>query len=209
MPLFIPLESRLRKEGCRIIAGIDEAGRGPMAGPVVCAAVILKERMKLSGLNDSKKVSKKNRERLFQLITKNSLDYSISIVSHLTIDSVNIVNAVQLGNYQCIEHLKYKPDIVLIDGRDKQILDIDWKTIIKGDQKIRSIAAASILAKVFRDNIMKYYASLYPKYEFQKHMGYGTRLHRSHMEEFGPCEIHRKSYSFNDAKNSNSRKLRR
>jgi len=193
---FIPMESELKKNGFLIVAGMDEAGRGPLAGPVSCAAVILKENSKIPGLNDSKKLSKKQREKLFEIILKNVIDYSVVLVSHVLIDKINILNAVKLGNKICIESLKTKPDIVLIDGRDKQILNIPHKTIIRGDEKIRCIAAASILAKVVRDKVMKKYAKEYRKYGFEKHMGYGTRIHRGNIIKFGPCPIHRKSYSF-------------
>lgn len=196
MPRFIPIEAQLQKEGFVLVAGIDEAGRGPMAGPVVSAAVILKRGARLPGLNDSKKLTKRKREELFEKIVKNSLDFTISIVSPQTIDDINILESVKLANYLCIQDLKFKPDIAVIDGRDKQILEIPFKTIIKGDQKVRSIAAASILAKVTRDKLMTYYTKKYPNYGFERHMGYGTREHRSNMEKFGLCEIHRKSYSY-------------
>jgi ribonuclease HII len=196
MPRFIPIEAQLQKEGFVLVAGIDEAGRGPMAGPVVSAAVILKQGARLPGLNDSKKLSPRKREELFEKIVKNSLDFTISIVSPQTIDKINILESVKLANYLCIQDLKYKPDIAVIDGRDKQILKIPFKTIIKGDQKVRSIAAASILAKVTRDKLMAYYAKKYPNYGFERHMGYGTREHRSNMTKFGLSCIHRKSYSY-------------
>lgn len=195
MAVFFPFESHLKKMGFNLIAGIDEVGIGPLAGPVVCAAVILKENTKLPGLNDSKLVTKKNRERLFKLITEKALDWSITIVSHLVIDDINILGAVRFANYLCVKHLKYKPDFVLIDGIGKQILQVPFQTIIKGDSRVRSIAAASILAKVTRDRIMEYYAKKFDKYGFEEHMGYGTRLHRSNINKYGYCEIHRKSYS--------------
>jgi ribonuclease HII len=127
------------------------------------------------------------------------VDYSIVLVSHITIDEINILNAVRLGNKLCVEALKKTPEIVLIDGRDKQILTVRHETIIKGDAKVRCIAAASILAKVTRDKVMKKYAKEFSKYGFEEHMGYGTRAHRSNLIKFGRCEIHRKSYSFKAA----------
>jgi len=196
MAHFIPLEDKLKKIGFGLVAGVDEAGRGPMAGPVVSAMVILKEKTKLKGLDDSKKLTAKNRERLYELILKNCVDYSIAIVSHLTIDKINIANAVKLGNTFCLEDIKIKPDVIVFDGKEKQRVNIPYMTVIKGDSKVKCVAAASVLAKVTRDHIMRYYAKKYTKYGFEKHMGYGTRLHRSNMIKFGLCEIHRKSYSF-------------
>jgi len=191
---FVPIESRLRSIGCHLVAGIDEAGRGPLAGPLVSAAVILKENVKIPGLNDSKLLSSKKREELFELIVKNSVDFSISIIPHTQIDKINIVEAVKLANYNCIKELRCKPDIALIDGRDKQILDIKFLTVIKGDQIIKCIAAASILAKVTRDALMKHYAKEFRQYGFEIHKGYGTRIHRNNIKKFGRCEIHRKTY---------------
>lgn len=196
MPKFIPIEAQLRKDGLNLIAGVDEAGRGPLAGPVVSAAVILKNGARIPGLNDSKLLSARKREELFLKVLDSCLDYSISIVPPQIIDETNILKAVQLANRECIASLRQKPEMVLIDGRDKQILDLPHRTIIKGDQKIRSIAAASILAKVTRDHLMVHYSDQYPNYGFERHMGYGTRQHRDRIREFGFCEIHRKSYSF-------------
>jgi ribonuclease HII len=192
------MESGLRKSGFNFVAGMDEAGRGPMAGPVCCAAVILKDGARIPGLNDSKKLSARQRLKLFDIILKNALDYAIVLVPHQIIDEINILNSVRFGNQLCVEALETKPDIILIDGRDKQFLTENHKTIIKGDSKIRSIAAASILAKVTRDKVMKKYSEEFPNYEFERHMGYGTRLHRALLKRFGPCEIHRKSYSFHN-----------
>ena len=191
---FNPLEAQLRSQGIFLIAGIDEAGRGPLAGPVVSAAVILKKGARLPGLNDSKKLSATKREKLFQQIINQSLDYSITAVSAKFIDQHNILIATQVANDLCISGLKTKPEIVLIDGRDKQMIDLPFKTIIKGDQKIRTIAAASILAKVTRDKIMQYYSKQFPQYHFQKHMGYGTRLHRQTIAKYGKSSVHRQSF---------------
>lgn len=193
---FIPLEAQLKKSGLVLIAGIDEAGRGPLAGPVVSAAVILKENAKLPNLNDSKKLTPHVREKLFGMILKSAIDYSITIVPHATIDEMNILNATIFANYLCVRHLRVKPDIALLDGRDKQIIVEKHQNIIKGDEKIRVIAAASILAKVVRDRLMTHYAGIYKNYGFEKHMGYLTRLHRSNISKYGLCEIHRKSYTF-------------
>lgn len=191
---FINLERQLKNAGCNLIAGIDEAGRGPLAGPVVSAAVILKQSVRLPGLNDSKKLSAKQRVRLFNLILKNAVDYSITAVSHLVIDKYNILNATRFANDLCISALQNKPDIAVIDGHDSQILDIPFITVVKGDAHVRSIAAASILAKVVRDAIMHRYSKEFPQYGFEKHVGYGTRLHRSSLAKHGFCAIHRKSF---------------
>jgi len=197
MSRFIPIEKSLRLEGFSFIAGIDEVGRGPLAGPVVSAAVILKINAKIPGLKDSKQLTKAQREALFPIILSNALDYAIGIVSHKTIDEINIANAIRLANKMCIDHLEQKPDMVLIDGRDKQTLDIPYKTIIKGDTKVKCIAAASVLAKVLRDKLMEEYSKEFPVYSFEKHVGYGTREHRKLIGTHGPCEIHRMSYNWN------------
>jgi ribonuclease HII len=195
--MTIQIESDLYRNGFSLIAGIDEVGRGPLAGPVVSAAVILKKNARIPGLKDSKQLTKAQREALFPVIMKNALDYAIAIVSHKTIDKINIANAIRLANKMCIDHLKKKPEMVLIDGRDKQILDIPYKTIIKGDTKVKCISAASVLAKVLRDKLMERYAKEFPVYNFGKHVGYGTREHRKLIGKYGPCEIHRISYNWN------------
>lgn len=182
----------------RLVAGIDEAGRGPLAGPVVCAAVILKKGAKIPGLNDSKKLTAKKRETLFPIIKKSAIAYAIATIPHAYIDKHNILKAVQKANFLAIKKLKTKPTLILIDGCDKQILDplnIPYKTIIKGDTFVREIMAASILAKVTRDRLMRRYSEKYPEYKFEKHKGYDTRLHRSLLQIHKPCEIHRKSYT--------------
>lgn len=195
MPSFIPLESQLKKQGFNLIVGIDEAGRGPLAGPVVSAAVILKDNARLPGLNDSKKLSARQRKKLFGLILNNAIDYSITAVSHITVDKINITNATKWANELCINALRIKPQIALLDGRDKPNLKIPFQNIIGGDAKIRSIAAASILAKVLRDKIMIHYAKEFPYYGFALHKGYGTRSHRANINRFGLCEIHRRTYT--------------
>jgi len=192
---FIPLEAGLKKQGFSLIAGIDEVGRGPLAGPVVSAAVILKDKARLPGLRDSKLLTKEAREKLFPLIIDQCLDFTVAIVSHQTIDEINILEALRWANYLCIENLAIKPDIAVIDGTDKQILDIPFITIIKGDLRVKSIAAASVLAKVIRDRIMTHYSLEYPEYEFHKHMGYSTRTHRQNIFQHGHCEIHRQTFT--------------
>jgi ribonuclease HII len=196
MSSFLKVESGFKKLGLRFIAGIDEVGRGSLAGPVVSAAVILKENAKLPGLADSKLLTKQKREKLFKLIIKNSLDFAISFVTNEIIDEHNITEATKFANLLCVKYLKYIPDIALIDGIDKQYLQIPFKTIIKGDSKVRSIAAASIIAKVARDRVMEEFAKEYNNYGFERHVGYGTREHRSNIKKFGYCDIHRKSFTF-------------
>ena len=196
MTPFFPLEAKLRKQGFQFIAGIDEAGRGPLAGPVVSAAVILKENCRLPGLKDSKLLTHKQRHRLFHQILKNAQDYAITAVSHVLVDEFNILRATIFAHDLCLSGLNIKPDLALIDGRDKQIIDIPFYNIIKGDRRIRSIAAASVLAKVMRDKIMTKYSEEFPNYGFSIHMGYGTRKHRINILKFGRCEIHRKSFTF-------------
>ncbi|MBD3360227.1 ribonuclease HII [Candidatus Peregrinibacteria bacterium] len=204
MSPFLPLESTLRKLGYNFIAGIDEAGRGPLAGPVVSAAVILRKNAKIPGIKDSKLLTPNKRKELFDLIVKNSVDFAITAVSHKIIDEINILNSVRFANYLCINYLKHKPDIALIDGIDKQELQIPFKNIIKGDVKIRSIAAASILAKVVRDTIMITYSKEYKDYCFEKNVGYCTREHVSLLKKYGPCDIHRKSYNIKTFTYTNS-----
>lgn len=195
MPSFLPFEKQLREQGFNFIVGIDEVGRGPLAGPVVSAAVILKEKTRLPGLNDSKLLTAKKRQKLFNLILENALDYAVAIVPHTTIDEFNILNATRMAHDLCLRELSCIPEIALIDGCDKQIIDIPFINIIGGDRKIRSIAAASILAKVVRDTLMAHYSKEFPQYGFDQHFGYATRLHRSNLEKHGYCEIHRRSFT--------------
>ena len=178
-----------------LIAGIDEAGRGPLAGPVVCACVImpLEEDKIIQGINDSKKLTEKKREELYEKIINTAIDYCIVPIDEKTIDQINILNATKLGMEKALNGLKYTPNVVLIDAV-KINTDIKQENIIKGDAKSYNIAAASILAKVFRDNFMKSLAEKYPNYHFDKHKGYGTKDHISALKEFGKCEIHRDSF---------------
>lgn len=199
---FFPLESQLRLQGFKLIAGMDEVGRGPLAGPVVSAAVILKDKTRLPGLDDSKKLSASQRTKLFNLILDNCIDYSITAISHVLVDQYNVLNAIRFANDLCISELIERPDIAIIDGHDKQIIDIPFITVVKGDSHIRSVAAASILAKVVRDAIMHRYAEEFPDYGFEKHVGYGTRLHRSCLAKHGICAIHRKSFQLLKHENS-------
>jgi len=179
-----------------LVAGVDEAGRGPLAGPVVVAAVILDINKPIAGIDDSKKLTEKKRELLYDIIVSEALSYSLIEVSHQRIDKINILQAVLEGMRIAVETLDVKPQICLFDG-NKTPHDYKFKAqaVIKGDAKIASIAAASILAKVHRDRIMKQYDILYPQYGFAKHKGYPTKLHFETIKTYGPCPIHRLSYA--------------
>lgn len=178
-----------------VIAGIDEAGRGPLAGPVVCACVVMpleREKM-IEQVNDSKQLSSKKREKLYDEIVKVALDYAIIEIDEKTIDEINILNATKLGMKRALESLKIKPDIVLIDAV-KIDSNIRQENIIKGDTLSYNIAAASILAKVYRDRLMIKLSEKYPQYNFAKHKGYGTREHINALKIYGKCPIHRESF---------------
>lgn len=181
--------------GYKVICGIDEAGRGPLAGPVYAAAVVLPLGLEIEGLNDSKKLSEKKREALFDVICEKAVDYSIGIATEEEIDEINILNATFLAMHRAVEGLKTKPDYALVDGNQyPKIPFVTEETVVKGDAKSMSIAAASILAKVSRDRFMLEKAKEYPQYEFEKHKGYGTKLHYEKIIEFGPSPIHRRSF---------------
>lgn len=178
-----------------LIAGIDEAGRGPLAGPVVCACVImpLSDDKIIMGINDSKKLTAKKREELFEKIIETAIDYSIVQIDEKTIDEINILQATKLGMKRALENLKTTPDIVLIDAV-KIDTQIKQDNIIKGDALSYNIASASILAKVFRDRLMEELSKKYPKYNFSKHKGYGTKEHINALKTYGKCEIHRETF---------------
>ena len=181
-------------KGYKYICGIDEAGRGPLAGPVFAAAVILPLDCEIEGLNDSKKLTEKKREALFPIIMEKAIDYSVASASEKEIDEINILNATYLAMNRAFDGLKIKPDYALIDGNRKPSVKAFEETVVKGDAKSMSIAAASVLAKVSRDRYMLEMAKLYPQYEFERHKGYGTKLHYEKIEEFGISEIHRRSF---------------
>lgn len=187
-------EDQLREMGINYIAGIDEVGRGPLAGPVVCAAVILPKDFELLGLTDSKKVSLKNREEFYTVITSEALAIGVAMVSASEIDAINIYEATKLGMKKAIEELTISPEHLLIDAM-KLSISIDQTSIIKGDSKSVSIAASSIVAKVTRDRYMEQLAKLYPQYGFEKHMGYGTSEHLAAIDQYGPCPEHRKTFA--------------
>lgn len=179
----------------KLIAGIDEAGRGPLAGPVVCACVImpLDEDKLIDGINDSKKLTEKKREELYDKIIERAIAYSIVEVDERTIDRINILNATKQGMKRALDGLKVKPDIVLIDAV-KLDTDLPQDNIIKGDAKSYNIASASILAKVYRDRLMKELSEKYPQYNFAKHKGYGTKEHIENLKKYGKCELHRETF---------------
>lgn len=193
MDLF-EFESKASHQGFKNIAGIDEAGRGPLAGPVVAAAVILPSRVNIPGLNDSKKLSANKREELFPKIQEISVTFGLAVVDQKVIDKINILQAARLAMKQAVETLKITPGLLLIDGNQKIDSTLNQWAIVKGDSRSLSIAAASVLAKVTRDRIMDGYHKLYPQYEFNRHKGYGTRLHRNLIQEHGPCPIHRRTF---------------
>lgn len=187
-------EKELKKMGYRYIAGVDEAGRGPLAGAVYAAAVILDENNPIDGLNDSKKLSEKRREELFVEIVKKALAYSVASVSNEEIDKINILNATFKAMNSAVNSLSVKPDYVIIDGNRIKDMTVEHKTIVKGDSLSASIAAASILAKVSRDREMRRMAEIYPQYKFEKHKAYGTKEHMELIKKFGPSPIHRKTF---------------
>lgn len=187
------LEKEFWKIG-QLPAGVDEAGRGPLAGPVVAAAVILDKSKEIKGLNDSKKLSQKRRDELFDRIINDSLTFGIGIVDNLQIDKINILQAALKAMEIAVDNLNQTPDFIFIDGNQKISLELPQRSITKGDSKCASIAAASIIAKVTRDRIMAEYDSKFPNYNFLKHKGYPTKNHYEMIKKFGPCPIHRKTF---------------
>lgn len=188
------IENEKKSNGYNLVCGVDEAGRGPLAGPVYAAAVILPEGLYIQGLNDSKKLSEKRREELFDIITENAIAYAIAFVDEKRIDEINILNATFEAMNKAVDNLTTKPDYVLIDGNRIKGMTIPHETVVKGDAKSASIAAASILAKVSRDRFITEMAQKYPEYGFEKHKGYGTALHNEAILKYGPCEIHRRTF---------------
>lgn len=188
------IENGYRAQGYTNIAGVDEAGRGPLAGPVYAAAVILPPDVIIKGINDSKKLSEKRREELFDEITEKAVAYNICSIDEKRIDEINILNATFEAMNGAVNGLKLQPDFVLIDGNRIGGMTVPHETVIKGDSKSISIAAASILAKVSRDRFICEMAEKYPQYGFEQHKGYGTRAHNEAILKYGPCEIHRKTF---------------
>jgi len=191
-PLFY--EALAGKDGYALIAGVDEAGRGPLAGPVVAAAVIMPTGLTLSGVKDSKKMTERAREKAFYVINQNAIAIGIGVVSHRAIDESNILNASLEAMKQALSYLDPAPEYALIDGINKIPVIIPQRCIKKGDQLSHSISAASIMAKVYRDRIMRSYHMLYPEYGFKKNKGYGTAAHLEALRRYGPCPIHRLTF---------------
>lgn len=191
---WLEYENAALNSGFEVICGIDEAGRGPLAGPVYAAAVILPKGHIVEGVNDSKKISEKKRDLLFDKIIDECVCYSIGTASEQEIDEINILQATFLAMRRAVEGLEIKPDIALVDGNNKPGLDIAEQTIVKGDSKSANVAAASIIAKVSRDRYMLEMAEKYPEYQFEKHKGYGTKLHYEMLEKYGISPIHRKTF---------------
>ncbi len=184
-----------KKFNCKLIAGVDEAGRGPLAGPVVCACVIMPMESEkiIEGVNDSKKLSAKKREELFDKIVDIAISYSIVEIDEKKIDEINILQATKLGMKKAVENLKVMPDLVLVDAVKIDVA-LPQENIIKGDALSYNIAAASILAKVYRDKLMENLDKKYPEYNFAKHKGYGTKAHIEALKKYGKCEIHRETF---------------
>lgn len=187
-------ESEAHREGFLAVCGIDEAGRGPLAGPVFAAAVILPENCTIEGINDSKKLTPKKRESLFDEIQAGALAYGIGFATEEEIDSINILQATFLAMKRACGKLKIRPDLALVDGNRMPELGVETRTIIKGDALSASIAAASILAKVSRDRLLCEIDKIYPQYGFAKHKGYGTAFHVEMLQKYGPCPVHRKTF---------------
>lgn len=188
------IESSFYCEDIQIICGVDEAGRGPLAGPVCAAAVILPPHLEISGLTDSKKLTDKKRRELYPVILEQAVAYGIGFASEQEIDEINILQATFLAMQRAMDQLSVKPDLALIDGNRQKDFGIPAKTVVKGDSLSANIAAASVLAKVTRDDLMLAWAQSYPQYGFDVHKGYGTKAHYEALRNFGPCPIHRKTF---------------
>lgn len=188
-------ERNLYSTGIKNIVGIDEAGRGPLAGPVVVGAVIMKPESLIEGVNDSKKISEKKREKLYEQIIEEAIAWSVGIVDQKEIDEINILNATKKALKMAITNLQVKPERIVVDALEHiDTCGIPYTSIIKGDAKVYSISAASIIAKVTRDRMMREYDEIYPEYGFAGHKGYGTAKHIQALKEFGPCALHRRSF---------------
>lgn len=188
------IENSYFEKGIRVICGVDEAGRGPLAGPVCAAAVILPPNVEIPGLNDSKKLSDKRRRELFPIIKEQAIAYGIGLADHQEIDEINILQATYLAMERALAQLPVKPELALIDGNRAKDFGIPVQTVVKGDSLSASIAAASILAKVTRDDLMLEAAKQYPEYQFEVHKGYGTKAHYAALTDHGPSPIHRMTF---------------
>ncbi|MDD6201087.1 MAG: ribonuclease HII [Firmicutes bacterium] len=188
------IEETLFGQGFRLICGVDEAGRGPLAGPVCAAAVILPPHLEIPGLDDSKKLTDKRRRELMPIIQEKAVAYGIAFASHTEIDQINILQATFFAMERALAQLSVQPDFVLIDGNREKDFGLPVKTVVKGDSLSANIAAASILAKVTRDDFMEEKAKEYPQYGFEIHKGYGTKAHYAALTDYGPCPIHRMTF---------------
>ncbi len=193
-PDLLAIENALHAEGFGLICGVDEAGRGPLAGPVCAAAVILPQGLEIEGLDDSKKLSEKKREALFPVICEKALATGIGFATVEEIEEINILQAAMLAMKRAMDGLSLRPELVLIDGNRCPETEIPCRALVGGDGKCASIAAASVLAKVTRDRLMREMAQQYPQYGFEKHKGYGTKAHVEALRQYGPCEAHRLSF---------------
>lgn len=192
------LEIYQKNPQIQYICGIDEAGRGPLAGPVVVGAVIMPKESWIKGVNDSKKIAEKKREVLFEKITEEAVAYGVGMVDPKTIDEINILNATKLALTKAIQELKVKPDLIIVDALEHiNTLGIPYESMIKGDEKVYSVSAASIVAKVTRDRIMRQWDEVYPQYGFEHHKGYGTKAHIEAIRTYGLTPIHRRSFTKN------------
>lgn len=195
------IEEEIYNSGVQCICGIDEAGRGPLAGPVVVAAAIMTRNSMIEGVNDSKKVSEKKRGELYEIITREAIAYGVGIIDQKEIDRINILNATKEGLTMAVKELSVRPDLIIVDALTKIDTDgIAYRSIVKGDAKCYSISAASIIAKVTRDRIMRQWDEVYPQYGFAKHKGYGTAEHIAAIKEYGLCPLHRLSFVKNIVK---------
>ena len=195
------IEEEIYNSGIEYVCGIDEAGRGPLAGPVVIAAAVMPRYSMIEGVNDSKKVSEKKREKLYEIITKEAIAYGVGIIDQKEIDRINILNATKEGLTMAVKELTVRPDLIVVDALTNIDTDgIPYRSIVKGDAKCYSIACASIIAKVTRDRIMRQWDEVYPQYGFEKHKGYGTAAHIAAIKEYGLCPLHRLSFVKNIVK---------
>lgn len=188
------IEQKYFAQGIRLVCGVDEAGRGPLAGPVCAAAVILPANLDIPGLDDSKKLTDKRRRELFPIIQEQSIAYAVAFADHCEIDRINILQATFLAMERAVNSLSVRPEIALIDGNREKDFGLPVETVVQGDSRSASIAAASILAKVTRDDYMLEMAKTYPQYGFEIHKGYGTKAHYAALEQSGPCAIHRMTF---------------
>ena len=188
------IEEQCYADGAGMVCGVDEAGRGPLAGPVCAAAVVLPRGLEIPGLNDSKKLTDKKRRALYDIIVQQAVAYGIALVDETVIDEINILQATFRAMEQAVAKLPFRPDLALVDGNREPNMEMNVKCVVGGDGKSASIAAASILAKVTRDRLMEELDAQYPQYGFAVHKGYGTRRHYDALRQYGPCPVHRRTF---------------